>query len=71
MEFEAKLKRDFFPQFPCLTIYQYKRWRFEPEIIKGVIMKHPFLVHGNSVYRNFYSIELEEYLREQRNEREV
>ena len=71
LEYEAKLNRDLFPQHPCLAICQYDRWRFAPEIIKGVVMTHPLLVRSNRVYRNFYYIPPEEFLGQKRAEIEV
>ena len=71
LEYEAKLNRDFFPKYPCLAICQYDRWRFDPEIIKGVIMTHPLIVRGNRIYRNFYYILPEEFLRQKFAEAEV
>lgn len=71
LEYEAKLNSDFSPRYPCLTICQYDRWKFAPELIRGVIMTHPLIVRGNRVYRNFYYITPEEFLNEKRAEREV
>jgi PAS domain S-box-containing protein len=71
LEYEAKLNWDFFPKYPCLTICQYDRWKFEPDVIKGVIMTHPLLVRGNNIYHNFYYIPPEEYLNQKRAEMEV
>jgi chemotaxis family two-component system sensor kinase Cph1 len=71
LEYEAKLNRDFFPKYPCLAICQYDRWKFDPEIIKGVIMTHPLLIRGNNIYHNFYYIPTEEYLHQRRAEMEA
>lgn len=71
LEYEAKLNRDLFPKYPCLAICQYDRWKFDPEIIKGVIMTHPLLVRGSRVYRNFYYVDPGEFLNKKRAEREV
>ncbi|MCJ7655054.1 MAG: MEDS domain-containing protein, partial [Dehalococcoidia bacterium] len=71
LEYEAKLNRDFFPKYPCLAICQYDRWKFDPEVIKGVIMTHPLLVRDDRIYRNFYYIEPEEFLNQKRAETEV
>jgi PAS domain-containing protein len=71
LEYEAKLNRDLFPKYPCLAICQYDRWKFDPEVIKGVIMTHPLLVRDDRIYRNFYYIEPEEFLNQKRAEREV
>ena len=71
LEYESKLNRDFFPLFPCLAICQYDRRRFNPEIIKGVVMTHPLLVRGDRVYENFYYIPPDDFLSQKRSEREV
>lgn len=71
LEYEAKLNRDFFPNYPCLAICQYDRRRFDPEIIKGVILTHTLLIRGKQIYRNFYYMEPEAYLSQQKSEREV
>jgi len=54
LEYEAKLNRDFFPHYPCVAICQYERRRFTPEILKGIIVTHPIIVHGRKVHRNPY-----------------
>ncbi|MFC2049676.1 PAS domain S-box protein [Chloroflexota bacterium] len=71
LEYEAKLNRDLFPKYPCLAICQYDRWKFDPEVIKGVIMTHPLLVRGNNIYRNLYYVPPEEFLNRKRAEAEV
>jgi PAS domain S-box-containing protein len=71
LEYEAKLNRDLFPEYPCLAICQYDRWKFDPEIIKGVIMTHPLLIRGNNIYHNFYYIPPEEFLSQKVAEVEV
>ncbi|MBM3143298.1 MAG: PAS domain S-box protein, partial [Chloroflexi bacterium] len=71
LEYEAKLNRDFFPKYPCLGICQYDRWKFDPDIIKGVIMTHPLLVRGDRIYHNFYYVPPEEFLNRKRAELEV
>ena len=71
LEYESKLNSDFFPKYPCVAICQYDRFRFDPEIIKGVIMTHPILISGNRIHRNFYYIPTEDYLNHNRAEIEV
>ncbi len=71
LEYEAKLNRDLFPKYPCLAICQYDRWKFAPEIIKGVVMTHPKLIHGNRVSSNFYYIPTEDFLNHKSAELEV
>lgn len=70
LEYEAKLN-DFFPKHPCLAICQYDRRKYNPEILKKVIMAHPFLLHGDGFYENFYYIPPEGFLGSSRNEYEV
>ncbi len=62
LEYEAKLNRDFFPHYPCLSMCQYDRWKLDPEVIRDVIRTHPFLINGTHTYRNFYYIPSREYL---------
>ena len=71
LEYESMLNRDFFPLFPCLAICQYDRRRFNPEIIKGVVMTHPLIVRGGRVYENFYYIPPDDFLSQKRGEWEV
>jgi PAS domain S-box-containing protein len=71
LEYEAKLNRDLFPDYPCVAICQYDRWKFDPEIIKGVVMTHPLLIRGGQIYRNFYYVEPDEYLKHKKGEIEV
>ncbi len=71
LEYEAKLNRDLFPKYPCLSICQYNRWKFEPELIRGIMMTHPLLIYNNEVYRNLYYIPPDEYLSGKRAEKEL
>ncbi len=71
LEYETKLNRDLFPKYPCLAICQYDRWKFAPEIIKGVVMTHPKLIHGNRISPNFYYIPTEDFLNHKHAEMEV
>ena len=71
LEYEAKLNQDLFPKYPCVAICQYDRWKFDPEVIKGVVLTHPLLIRGGHIYHNFYYVEPEEYLNHKKSEREV
>ncbi len=71
LEYEAKLNKDLFPDYPCVAICQYDRWKFDPEIIKGVVMTHPLLIRGGHIYRNYYYVEPDEYLKNKKGEIEV
>jgi signal transduction histidine kinase len=71
LEYEAKLNRDLLPGHPCLAICQYNRWKFDAEILKGVILTHPLLIRENQILRNFYYIPPGEYLGDRRADHEV
>ncbi len=71
LEYEAQLGRDFFPHYPCLGMCQYDRWNVDPEVVKGVIMTHPLLIHGGRLYHNFYYVPPEEFLTPSRAAREA
>ena len=47
------------------------RQKFDPEVIKGVVMTHPLLVRGNHIYHDFYYIPPEEFLSGKQSESEV
>lgn|GEM_PF-2082189 len=71
LEYEANLNRELFSKYPCIAICQYNRWKFEPEIIRGIMITHPLLIYNNNVYRNFHYIPSDEYLGRNRAEREL
>ena len=71
LEYEAKLNRDFFPQYPCLAICQYDRQQFDPEVIKDVIKTHPKLIYGTRMNTNFYYVPPDGFLNHKRSELEV
>jgi PAS domain S-box-containing protein len=70
MEYEAKLNY-FFPENDSLAICQYNRNRFSPEIIKNVISTHPLVICGGVVCRNFYYVPPDDFLGEERPEKEI
>lgn len=71
LEYEAKLNSDFFPKYPCLAICQYDLRKFDPEVIKGIIMTHPLLVRGRNIYRNFFYVEPEKLINQRPVEGEI
>ncbi|MFW6121944.1 MAG: MEDS domain-containing protein [Petrotogales bacterium] len=71
LEYEAKLNRDLFPNYPCTAICQYDMRRFDSEIIKGVILTHPLIIKDRKIYRNFYYIEPEDFLNQKKDEIQV
>ncbi|MEA2066915.1 MAG: MEDS domain-containing protein [Thermotogota bacterium] len=71
LEYEAKLNRDLFPNYPCTAIWQYDIRKSDPEIIKGVLLTHPLVVKDRKIYRNFYYIEPKEFLNQKKSERQV
>jgi len=62
LEFETRLNRELFSQYPVLALCQYDQRKFDPRIIKGAILTHPTLIHGNDLYRNSYYIPPEQYI---------
>jgi len=71
LEYEAKLNKNLFSKYPCVALCIYDRWKFSPEIIKGVVMTHPLLIRGGHIYRNFYYIEPDHHLDPEKEEHEV
>lgn len=61
MEYESQLNQNFTSKYPCLAICQYDMQKFDPEIIKGVIMTHPYLINGGEIYKNFYHVPAHEF----------
>ncbi len=62
MEYEKRLNRELFSQYPVLALCQYDQRKFDPQIIKGVILTHPTLIHRKELYHNSYYIPTEEYI---------
>jgi PAS domain S-box-containing protein len=62
LEYEARLNGEFFPKYSATAICQYDRWKFDFEILKGVIVTHPLLIRGDRVYHNFYYVPPQEFL---------
>ncbi|MBU4534261.1 MAG: PAS domain S-box protein [Euryarchaeota archaeon] len=56
LEYENRLNQDFLPRYPCSIICQYDLQKFDPEIIKGVVMTHSYLIKGGEIYKNFYHV---------------
>jgi hypothetical protein len=56
VEYEAKLNRDFFPQYPVTGICQYEWRRFGLPLLLDIICTHPTIMVGTTVYDNPYYI---------------
>ncbi len=61
LEYENRLNQDFFPHYPCLALCQYDLQKFHPEIIKGAVMTHPYLIKEGEIYKNFYHVPPQEF----------
>ncbi|QUH22422.1 PAS domain S-box protein [Methanobacterium alkalithermotolerans] len=61
MEYESQLNQNFTSKYPSLAICQFDMQKFDPEIIKGVIMTHPYLINGGEIYKNFYHVPAHEF----------
>ena len=66
LRWEAKLNRDFFPRFPCISLSQYDRRLFSADVIRGLLLVHPYLIRNHRVYRNGYYLAPEDVLSEER-----
>jgi PAS domain S-box-containing protein len=62
LECEAKLDRDFFPQYPCLAVYQYARPNIDSELIKNVVLTSRQLIVGSRLFMNYHYIPPEIFL---------
>jgi putative nucleotidyltransferase with HDIG domain/PAS domain S-box-containing protein len=71
IEYEAKLNRDFFPNYPCLAICQYDRSKFDSGLIKSIIMTHPLIARKKQILFNHYYIPPEDMLSRNFNGREI
>jgi PAS domain S-box-containing protein len=71
IEYEAKLNRDLFPQYACSALCQYDRFKFDPEIIKNIVLTHPKLIYGNEVYDNIYYIPTDKFLSSKREDEAI
>ncbi len=71
LEYETRLNRELFEKYPCIAICQYDIARFEPEVIKGIVLTHPLLIKKGKLYQNTYYVETEDYLNHKRSEKEV
>ncbi len=61
LEYESRLNGKLFPRYPFLNICQYERAKFEPEVIKGLLLTHPRIIRGNRVYSNPYYVLPDKY----------
>jgi len=62
VEYEAKLNRDLFPNYPVTGICQYEWQRFGLPLLLDVICTHPTIIIGTKVYENPYYIPAAEFL---------
>lgn len=53
MEYEARLN-EHLPDTRCLTLCQYDRRRFTPEVLLDVLITHPYALIGDRLYQNHY-----------------
>lgn len=62
VEYEAKLNRDLFPEYPVTGLCQYEWQRFGLPLLLDVICTHPTIIIGTKVYENPYYIPAAEFL---------
>jgi signal transduction histidine kinase len=62
VEYEAKLNRDVFPNYPITGLCQYEWQRFGLPLLLDVICTHPAIMVGTTAYDNPYYIPAAEFL---------
>jgi signal transduction histidine kinase len=70
IEFEAKVNH-FVRDHDVRALCQYRRERFSPELILGIIRTHPVVVYGGIICQNPYYVPPEELLKPNQAAREV
>ena len=70
IEFEAKVNH-FVRDHDVRALCQYRRERFSPELILGIIRTHPVVVYGGIICKNPYYVPPEEFLKPNQAELEV
>jgi len=71
LEYEALSNRDYCDQLPVIAICQYNRSKFDPAVIKEIILTHPKVIAQNKLYHNAFFIPTSQYLDSERNRLEV
>lgn len=62
IEYEAKLNRDVFPNYPLTGLCQYEWQKFDLPFLLDVICTHPTIMVGTTVYANSYYVPAAEFL---------
>jgi signal transduction histidine kinase len=70
IEFEAKVNH-FVRDHPVRALCQYRRQRFSPELLLGIIRTHPIVVYGGIICENPYYVPPDELLKPNQAPREV
>lgn len=70
-EYEAKLNRDYLSKYPALMLCQYARHRTDADMLKDVLMTHPYVIRNGKIMRSRYYISPDDYLGFRRSDHEV
>ena len=62
VEYEAKLNRDLYPNYPVTGLCQYEWQQFGLPLLLDVICTHPTIMVGTKIYDNPYYIPAAEFL---------
>jgi hypothetical protein len=62
VEYEAKLNRDLYPNYPITGLCQYEWQQFGLPLLLDVICTHPTIMLGTKIYNNPYYIPYAEFL---------
>ena len=70
IEYECRLTHAL-SETNCLSLCQYNRRLFPPDVILEVLRTHPIVVYGATTCRNFYHVPQDEFLRSDQTARKV
>jgi len=62
IEYEAKLNRDLFPNYPITGLCQYEWQKYDLPFLLDVICTHPIIMIGTTIYENPYYVPAAEFL---------
>jgi PAS domain S-box-containing protein len=62
VEFNSRMNTIIFPNYPCVALCQYDRFKTDPKILKYAILSHPILIRNSELYVNLSSIRDERFL---------
>lgn len=52
VEVNARMNKQLFPYYPCISLCQYNRSQTDPLLLKHTIMSHPIIIKNGRIYKN-------------------